>query len=85
MKLMNGMGRLRYAVRLFDSCNESFNDAFTEHELLQLSQMFCVCGWDIPPDAWTERQLEEALAGIAPKWDDATERPVYYSPHTEGD
>jgi hypothetical protein len=75
--LYDGIDQLRSAVRLFDNCNESFNQRFTGEELLTLWRMYRECGWDIPPDDWAPRQIEEALEHNAPpRWDDS-ERPLY--------
>jgi hypothetical protein len=57
----DGIDQLRFAVRLFDNCNETFNQQFTAEELLTLWRMYRECGWDIPPDDWAPRQIREAL------------------------
>ncbi len=62
-------------------CNESFNQRWTLEQLVQIHRVFRRCGWDIYPDAWTPRQVREALAGVAPQWDEVTERPVYDPGH----
>lgn len=73
----DGIDQLRTAVRLFANCNESFNQQFTAEELLTLWRAYRDCGWDIAPDAWTPRQVREALAGKVPKWQPRDERPTY--------
>lgn len=66
-----GIDILRKAVNLFNNCNETFNQQFTENELLKLYRMFSICGWDIPPDRWTVDQIDGALIlGKVPAWDD---------------
>ena len=73
----DGIDQLRTAVRLFDNCNESFNQQFTVQELLTLWRAYRDCGWYIPPNVWTPRQVREALGGKAPKWQPRDERPAY--------
>ncbi len=71
-----GIDELRRAVNLFDRCRESFNQQFDAAELVAIWRAFTASGWDIPPDRWTERQVEEALKGRAPTFEDQ-ERPTY--------
>lgn len=75
-----GIEELRGAVRLFDWCNESFNwserDPFTAEQLLAIYRAYRASGWDIFPDRWAWRQVEEALRGIPPQWD-KDEQPIY--------
>jgi hypothetical protein len=73
----DGIDQLRLAVRLFDNCNETFNQRFTGEELLTLWRMYRECGWDIPPDRWSNRQVREALGkNVIPQFTDE-ERPFY--------
>lgn len=67
---------LRTIVRNMDDCDESFNQRWTPEELVRIGMAFLLCGWDIYPDRWTERQITEALQGIEPKWD-RNEQPLY--------
>ena len=67
---------LRRAVNLFNTCEEGWVETFSRDSLLRLYDAYAVCGWDIPPDRWTDQQIQDALAGKPPCWDD-DERPVY--------
>ncbi len=71
-----GAEELRLLVSNLDYTSESFNDRWTLEQLVQLHRMLQASEWDILPDVWTERQVDEALAGIPPSWDD-DENPVY--------
>ena len=61
---------LRDMVAGFDRCDESFNDRFTLPELVRIWDAWAQCGFDYYPDQWSDRQVREALRGIAPNWDD---------------
>ena len=72
-----GIDEARRLVNLFSCCSESFNQTFTLAELITLARCYTRCGYDLPPDRWALRQIEEAIAlGRTPTWD-ADERPVY--------
>ncbi len=73
---LHGVDILRGAFNVFNCCNETFNQRFSTEELVKLYRAFYVCGWDITPDHWTDRQVIDALLGCAPQWDD-NEKPVY--------
>ncbi len=73
---MTGIDELRRAVRLFDRCNESFNTTFAADELLLVADALRRSEWDILPDQWEERQIELALLGIVPTWEDTASGPV---------
>lgn len=73
---LHGVDLLRGAVNVFGHCSETFNQRFSAEDLLKLYRAFYVCGWDITPDRWTDRQVFEALLGVAPQWDD-NEKPLY--------
>ena len=75
---MTGMEKLRKAVSLFNNCNESFLDRFSEAELLCIYEAWSKSGWDITPDDWEEQQVTNALFGIVPQWDN-DEKPLYTS------
>lgn len=65
-----GIDLLRYAVKLFESNNESINQRFSAEELLRIADCMQKCEWDIWPDQWTERQLQECIQfGIVPQWE----------------
>jgi len=78
-KVQFGIDKLRRAVNLFSNCSESFNQIFTEHQLLKLADAYSRCDYDITPDKWAARQIREALKfGRAPKWsDDVGNKPLY--------
>lgn len=64
-----GVSLLRYAAQLFDQCNEGVNQLFTAEELLRIASACERTGWDMLPDQWTPRQLQEAAArGRIPEW-----------------
>jgi len=68
---------LRHMVRNFGNVNENFLAHHSTAELLQIHRAWLASGWDISPEAWTDRQVREAKRGIVPRWDQVTERPVY--------
>ena len=67
---------LRHMVSNFNRVTESFNQRFSMEELVQIHRAWMASGWDFHPDQWTERQVQEALQGKAPRWNDQ-EEPVY--------
>ncbi len=69
-KEYSGIELLRYSVRLLDSCLETFNQKYSAEELLKIAEMMQKSEWDIYPDAWTARQVKEALKGVVPQWTD---------------
>lgn len=74
---LQGVELIRHAATLADLQREAFNDRFTAHGLLRLAAIHAQCGWDFLPEAWTARQLREALMhDMVPQWDDDA-RPVY--------
>lgn len=61
---------IRYMARLFDCCNETFNDRFSSEELLLIAQAHLVSEWDIYPDRWSEEQIQACLRNReVPNWD----------------
>jgi hypothetical protein len=66
---MSGIEHMRRAVRIFDSCNENFNQRFSPAQLLKLYDAYSACGWDITPDEWSVEQVSAALKGIVPRWE----------------
>lgn len=75
---MTGAEFLRLLVQNLNACNETFLDPFTAEQLIQIGRMHLTSPWDFSPDQWTNRQVREALKGIAPHWTEG-ERP-YYGP-----
>lgn len=67
-EVITGIDELRRAVRLFDACHETVNQRFTAEELLLLARACRASAWNMCPDQWTERQLQEALRGKVPDW-----------------
>lgn len=65
-----GAEELRKVVRVLDDMREDFSDRFTAEQLLQLVRMLWRSDWDIYPDHWSERQIEAALRGTAPVFDE---------------
>lgn len=76
MPKRTGANTLRAIVRNMDATRESLNDRFTVPELIAIYSAHLASEWDIYPDQWEERQLQEAILGKVPHWD-ANERPVY--------
>ena len=78
---LTAIENLRDMVRAFDTLNESFNDRFTLPELVRIWDAWQQCGWDIYPDGWTDKQVREAIRGIAPDWIETrfTIDPVYHA------
>ncbi len=68
-----GMQNLRNLVEYFDLCRESFLEQFTMQELIALYDAQMRCEWDVFPDHWTEKQVKQALRGIAPQFRYRTE------------
>ena len=75
-KTKTGMEELRASVHGLNYCKETFLNRFTAEELLVICRMWAQAEWDFFPDEWEERQVQEALQGIVPRWDDS-ERPMY--------
>ena len=72
-----GAEELRLIVSNMNTTSETFNDRYTLEQLVQIGRMLLASEWDIYPDQWTDRQVREALKGIPPQWDKATEKPIY--------
>jgi len=67
--LKTSIDMLRYAVRLFDTCREGFNQRHSAEDLLKIASAMNRSEWEIYPDEWEERQVREAIdLGIAPDW-----------------
>lgn len=65
-----GIELLRYAVKLLDSNKEGVNLRFSAEELLRIADCTQKATWDIWPDQWSERQLQECIQfGIVPQWE----------------
>lgn len=68
--------KIRVMVKAFGNCNESFLMRYRFQELMKIYRMWLKSGWTLLPDYWAERQVREALKGIAPNWDHK-ENPIY--------
>lgn len=67
---MTGVERLRYAVRVFNNCREGFNEEHTAEGLIAIAEAYDLCEWDLTPDFWTQKQIDEAKHGIVPRWEE---------------
>lgn len=77
MGTRTGIELVRYAVHLLDQCNESFNQRWSESQLLSIAKACQESKWDIYPDRWTERQVQECVQfGMTPQWEDKDGNPV---------
>lgn len=65
---LTGVDELRKAVNVINGMRESFNDRFTIAQLVNLWRALHMCEWDIAPDEWSGRQVNEALRGIVPQF-----------------
>lgn len=76
-KPLEGIEFLRYAVRLFDSCKESFMEKAHADDLLKIAKAHHASEYDYYPDLWSQRQVDECLEhGKVPRWD-RNEKPIY--------
>jgi hypothetical protein len=74
--------RIRALVRFFSSHSESWNSQWSISELVAIHDAYQRSEWLIEPRLWTDRQIREALLGIAPNWEDGDAssndlKPVY--------
>lgn len=60
---LEGIENLRRAVKMFNACNESFNQRFGAHGLINIYEALLRSEWDIYPDRWTPKEINDALAG----------------------
>ncbi len=65
---LSGIDKLRRMVDNFDSNHEEFNTRFTVEQLVIIHDAWMKSDWDINPDQWTKRQVQEALKGVPPNW-----------------
>ena len=75
---MDGIDELKALAYVLGHWRDDFARKFTAEQLLVLFRVFRAGKWDICPDQWSERQVQEALAGITPEFDD-NDQPVYRS------
>ena len=72
-----GIEALRHATRVFDACNETFNQRFDCEQLMKLYYAHMASDWDILPDAWTAEQINEAIHfRKVPNWGDHENDPL---------
>jgi hypothetical protein len=69
-KQLSGIEILRRTVKLFDSNAESFNLEYSAEELIQIARACWESGWDCWPDAWTKEQVEKAIKGESPQFEE---------------
>jgi hypothetical protein len=68
---MSGIDFIRNMVGAFDYCNENFISQYSPEELIAIRKAWIACEWDIMPDQWTVRQVEDAIhEGKVPRFDD---------------
>ena len=67
---MNGFERLQKTVNVFSHTQMDRFDHLSSEELLTLFDAYMASDWDITPDHWTDKQVDSALAGIPPKFND---------------
>ncbi len=70
MPAMTGADELRKIVRAMDDTREGFNDRYTAEQLVAIYRAMFASGWDIYPDQWSAEQVEDALRGEVPKFED---------------
>lgn len=75
---MTGIEEIREAATAFSYNKEAFNMSFTAEELLLIFRAWKASKWDIFPDQWEDRQVDEALEGIVPAWEPD---PIYGRPY----
>ncbi len=74
---MEGFSELQEASSLFGDCNYGFVCKYTAEQLLKIYRIHKKTGWDIYPDSWEERQIQEALhLDKIPRWQYNTEDKV---------
>jgi len=57
--------------------SEDFWSGMSVEQVIAIGRAHRDSEWDFLPDQWSPRQVEEALAGIVPRWGGDDERPVY--------
>lgn len=60
---MTGAEELRTIVRVLNQCRESFLDRYSVEQLIALYRALRRSEWDVLPDAWTSKEIADALAG----------------------
>lgn len=73
---MTAIERIRHLANVSGDVRESLWDDLTRDQIFAIFDAWMASGWDFYPDQWTERQLQDALAGIVPQWDN-NEEPIY--------
>lgn len=67
---MLGIDQLRGAVKAFGDVREDFLQRFNYSQLMTIWRAWKVAAREDSPDTWEERQVNRALTGIVPTWDD---------------
>jgi len=75
--MKKGIDLVRYAVHLLDRCKESVNQRFNAEQLLTIADCCQRSEWDMYPDQWTDRQLQECVQfGKTPQWHEVNDKIV---------
>ena len=73
LEKLEGVEVLRRAVRVLDSCRESFNMRYSAEDLLKIVRACWLSDWDVYPDDWTPQQIKAALEnGTSPKFEETS-------------
>lgn len=67
---LQGIEKVRRMRSLFSHCTESFNSRFSFEELGRIFDAYHTSGYDITPDRWSEEQVQGALKGVTPAFED---------------
>lgn len=73
MASLTGIELLRQIVGNLNFCRESFLDRFDPEQTVKIGRAHLLAEYDIFPDEWTEAQVQEALAGKVPRWNESGE------------
>jgi len=57
--------------------SEDFWAGMSAEQVVAIGRAHRDSEWDFLPDRWTTRQVEEALAGVVPRWAGDDEQPIY--------
>lgn len=67
--MRTGAGELRRIVRAMDDTREDFLDRFTAEQLVTIYRAMFASEQDVCPDLWTEEQVQGALRGEVPNFE----------------
>lgn len=74
---MTPINKMRHMIEVFNHCSEDFNQHYTMCQLEKIYDAYWASQCCVMPDRWTTRQVEEALCGVVPQWDETGNNPVY--------